>query len=104
MPVSNPTCPIASHQSEYHNRKFSRVAQEGADAFKLTEDGKEGGYKDAMRLARLENEEARAKRAIAEKESKGIERGKMKMDLDKTLPAAEIKDVAKELYFTLPHG
>lgn len=86
---------IASHQSEYHNRKFSRVAQESADAFKPTVDGKEveGGYKDAMRLARLENEEARVKRTIAENR----EEGKMKMDLNNTPPAAEIEDVAKEL-------
>ncbi|KIM83122.1 hypothetical protein PILCRDRAFT_69948 [Piloderma croceum F 1598] len=90
---------IASRQSEYHNRKYGRVAQESADAFKQTEDGKEveGGYKDAMRLARLENEEARVKRAIEEKERKDREEGKMKMDLDKTPPAAEIEAAAKEL-------
>jgi splicing factor 3B subunit 1 len=57
----------------------------------------EGGYKDVMRLAWLENEEARVKCAIAEKESKEIEGGKMKMDLDEMSPAAKIKDVAKEL-------
>jgi splicing factor 3B subunit 1 len=60
----------------------------------------EGGYKDAMRLARLENEEARVKCAIAEKERKDREEGKMKMDLDKTPPATEIEDVAKELATT----
>jgi len=67
---------IASRQSEYHNQKFSQVAQESADAFKQAEDGKEveGGYKDAMRLSRLENEEARVRRGIEEKERK--ERGR----------------------------
>ena len=90
---------IAARQGEYHNRKFARVAQESADAFKLVEDGKEveGGYRDAMRLQRLENEEARVRRAIEEKEKKEREEGKMKMDLDKTPPAAEIEDVAMEL-------
>jgi splicing factor 3B subunit 1 len=102
LPKRSHSRQIASRQSEYHNRKFSRVAQESADAFKPTEDGKEveGGYKDAMRLARLENEEARVKRAIAEKERKDREEGKMKMDLDKTPSAAEIEDVAKELATT----
>jgi splicing factor 3B subunit 1 len=58
---------IASRQSEYHNCKYGRVAQESADAFKQIEDGKEveGGYKNAMRLAWLENEEARVKRGQA---------------------------------------
>lgn len=38
---------ILSQQSEYHNHKCSRVAQESADAFKQLEDGKEveEGYK-----------------------------------------------------------
>jgi hypothetical protein len=49
----------------------------------------------SMRLARLKNEEARVKCAVAEKEGQRRE-GKMKMDLDKTPPAAEIEDVAKE--------
>ncbi|KAI6101293.1 small nuclear ribonucleoprotein [Pisolithus sp. B1] len=40
---------------DYHNRRFNRVAQDGVDVFKQVE----GGYKDAMRLARLEQEEAR---------------------------------------------
>lgn len=89
---------IASRQSDYHNRRFNRVAVDSGDAF-LTEDGKEveGGYKDAMRLSRLEQEEARVKRAIEEKERKDREEGKAKMDLDKTPPAAEIAEVAKEL-------
>jgi splicing factor 3B subunit 1 len=90
---------IASRQSEYHNRKYGRVAQESADAFKQIEDGieVEGGCKDAIRLARLENEEARVKRAIEEKERKVREEGKVKMDLDKTPPAAEIDAAAREL-------
>ncbi|KAG0694581.1 armadillo-type protein [Suillus ampliporus] len=90
---------IAARQSDYHNRRFSRVAQESADAFKQIEDGMEveGGYKEAMRLARLEQEEARVRRAIEEKERQEREEGKMKMDLDKTPPRAELEDVAMEL-------
>ncbi|KAF8892074.1 armadillo-type protein [Infundibulicybe gibba] len=90
---------IAARQSDYHNRRFARVAVESADAFKETEEGKEveGGYKDAMRLSLLEQEEARVKRIIEEKERKDREEGNMKMDLDKTPPAAELEDVAKEL-------
>lgn len=90
---------IAARQSDYHNRRFARVAVESADAFKQGEDGGEveGGYKDAMRLSRLEQEEARVKKAIEEKERKDREEGKMKMDLDKTPPASDFDDVAQEL-------
>ncbi|KAJ6493700.1 armadillo-type protein [Mycena vitilis] len=90
---------IAARQSDYHNRRFDRVAVSSADAFQSTEDGKEieGGYKDAMRLSRLEQEEQRVKRAIQEKERRDREEGKMKMDLDKTPPAAELDEVAREL-------
>ena len=61
---------IASRQSDYHNRRFSRQAHDSADAFKAVEDGQdvEGGYKDAMRLQRLEREEERVRRAIEDKE------------------------------------
>ena len=57
---------IAARQSDYQNRRFNRVAVDSADAFQQGEDGKdvEGGYKDAMRLARLEQEELRVKKAI----------------------------------------
>ncbi|KAG1899481.1 armadillo-type protein [Suillus fuscotomentosus] len=90
---------LPQRQSDYHNRRFSRVAQESADAFKPVEDGMEveGGYKEAMRLARLEQEEARVRRAIEEKERQEREEGKIKMDLDKTPPRAELEDVAMEL-------
>ena len=90
---------IAARQSDYHNRRFSRVAVDSTDAFQQGEDGKdvEGGYKDAMRLARLEQEEQRVKKAIEEKQRKEREEDKMKMDLDKTPPAAEIEAAAKEL-------
>jgi splicing factor 3B subunit 1 len=59
---------IAARQSNYHNRRFDRVVNESADAFKGQEDGKdvEGRYKEAMRLQRLEKEEARVRRAIEE--------------------------------------
>ncbi|KAF7370749.1 Small nuclear ribonucleoprotein [Mycena sanguinolenta] len=90
---------IAARQSDYHNRRFDRVAVDSGDAFQSAQDGKdaEGGYKDAMRLSRLEQEEQRVKRAIQEKERREREEGKMKMDLDKTPPAAELDDVAREL-------
>lgn len=90
---------IAARQSDYHNRRFNRVAVDSADAFAQSGDGNdvEGGYKDAMRLSRLEQEELRVKRAIEEKERKEREEGKMKMDLDRTPPAAELEDVAREL-------
>ncbi|KAI0058982.1 small nuclear ribonucleoprotein [Artomyces pyxidatus] len=91
---------IAQRQSDYHNRRFSRVANESADAFQSSEDGKEGGeggYKEAMRLQMLEKEELRVRRAIEEKEKKAREEDKEKMDLDKTPPAAELEEAEKEL-------
>src|SRR6266550_6300170 len=83
---------IAARQSDYHNRRFNRVAVDSADAFAQEDDDKdaEGGYKEDMRLARLEQEEVRVKRAIEEKERREREEGKMKMDIDKTPPASEI--------------
>ncbi|EPT00672.1 hypothetical protein FOMPIDRAFT_1121978 [Fomitopsis schrenkii] len=90
---------IASRQSDYHNRRFSRQAHESEDAFKAAEEGRdvEGGYKDAMRLQRLEKEEERVRRAIEEKEKQEKEEGQTKMDLDKTPPRAEIQEAVKEL-------
>ena len=90
---------IAARQSDYHNRRFKRVAVDSADAFKQGEEGAddEGGYKEAMRLSRLEQEELRVKRAIEEKERKQREEDKMKMDLDKTPPREEIEAAEKEL-------
>jgi splicing factor 3B subunit 1 len=93
---------IAARQSDYHNRRFNRTANESADAFKASEDGEdaEGGYKEAMRLQRLEKEEERVRRAIEEKERQAREEGKEKMDLDRTPPREEIMEVleaAKEL-------
>ena len=83
----------------YQNRRFNRVAVDSADAFQQVENGKdvEGGYKDAMRLARLEQEELRVKKAIEEKQRKEREEDKMKMDLDRTPPAAEIEAAEKVL-------
>jgi splicing factor 3B subunit 1 len=90
---------IAARQSDYQNRRFERVAHESADAFALGADGQpvEGGYKDAMRLQMLEKEEQRVKRLIEDKERQEREDGKMKMDLDKTPPRAEIQDAVDEL-------
>lgn len=90
---------IAARQSDYHNRRFNRQAHESGDAFKAAEGGEdvEGGYKDAMRLQRLEKEEERVRRAIEEKERQAREEGKEKMDLDKTPPREELIEAAQEL-------
>jgi splicing factor 3B subunit 1 len=90
---------IAARQSDYHNRRFNRTANESADAFVAREDGQptEGGYKEAMRLQRLEKEEQRVRRAIDEKEKRDREEDKEKMDLDRTPPAAELEAAEEEL-------
>lgn len=90
---------IAARQSDYHNRRFNRQALESGDAFKASEDGQdvEGGYKEAMRLQRLEKEEERVRRAIEEREKEAREQGQSKMDLDKTPPREELEEVQKEL-------
>ncbi|CAK5267607.1 unnamed protein product [Mycena citricolor] len=88
---------IAARQSDYHNRRFDRVGVASGDAFAENGEQTEGGYKDAMRLSRLEQEELRVKRAIQDKERQEREEGKLKMDLDKTPPASELDDVAMEL-------
>ena len=95
---------IAARQSDYHNRRFSRVANESVDAFTAKEDGQptEGGYKEAMRLQRLEKEEQRVRRAIEEKEKRDREEDKDKMDLDRTPPAAELEAAEKELAASQP--
>ena len=90
---------IASRQSDYHSRRFNRQALDSGDAFKAAENGDEveGGYKDAMRLQRLEKEEERVRRAIEEKEKQAREEGQAKMDLDRTPPRAELEEAQKEL-------
>jgi splicing factor 3B subunit 1 len=95
---------IAARQSDYHNRRFNRVANESADAFTQKEDGQstEGGYKEAMRLQRLEKEEQRVRRAIEEKEKQEREEDKDKMDIDRTPPAAELEAAEKELAAAQP--
>ena len=95
---------IAARQTDYHNRRFNRVANESADAFSQKEDGQtaEGGYKEAMRLQRLEKEEQRVRRAIEEKEKREKEEEKEKMDLDRTPPAAELEAAEKELAAAQP--
>jgi splicing factor 3B subunit 1 len=95
---------IAARQSDYHNRRFNRVANESADAFteKEGDQSTEGGYKEAMRLQRLEKEEQRVRRAIEENEKREREEDKEKMDLDRTPPAAELEAAEKELAATQP--
>jgi len=90
---------IAARQSDYHNRRFKRVAVDSADAFKQVEDGQEveGGYKEAMRLAKLEQDEQRVGKIIEEKERKEREESQMKMDLDRTPPREEIEAAQREL-------
>ncbi len=95
---------IAARQSDYHNRRFNRVANESADVFseKENDQSAEGGYKEAMKLQRLEKEEQRVRRAIEEKEKREREEGKDKMDLDRTPPAAELEAAEKELAAAQP--
>ncbi|KAG8936433.1 Splicing factor 3B subunit 1 [Tulasnella sp. 418] len=78
---------IASRQSDYQKRRFNVDRSSGisADPFKEGTES-EGGYKDAMRVARLEREEERVRRLIEEKERKEAEEGKV--DGDKTPPAS----------------
>jgi len=80
---------IATRQSDYHLRRFDRSAHDSADAFAAHQDGTgvEGGYKEAMRLQRLEKEEARVRKLIEEKKDRGGE-----MDLDRTPPRAELDE------------
>ena len=89
---------IASRQSDYHLRRFDRSAHDSADAFAAQQDGTdvEGGYKEAMRLQRLEKEEARVRKLIEEREKKDGESGD-KMDLDRTPPRAELDEAEKIL-------
>ena len=95
---------IASRQSNYHSRRFNRVANESADAFleKEGDQSVEGGYKEAMKLQMLEKEEQRVRRAIEEKEKREREEDKEKMDLDRTPPAAELEAAEKELAAARP--
>src|SRR5258708_38645182 len=88
---------IADRQSDYHNRRFNRVANESADAFteKEGDQSTEGGYKEAMRLQRLEKEGQRGRRAIEGNEKREREEDKEKKDLDRTPPAAELEAAEK---------
>ncbi|KAE9405769.1 ARM repeat-containing protein [Gymnopus androsaceus JB14] len=81
--------------ADYYHRRFDRVALDSIDAFKEVGGEGKGGYKDLMRRARLDQEEARVKRAIEEKQRE--DEAKLKRNLDKTPPASEIQDVAVEL-------
>jgi splicing factor 3B subunit 1 len=90
---------IAARQGEYHARRFERVAHESADAFAAGEGDaadEVGGYKEAMRLQRLQKEEQRVRRILEDREREEREEGKMKMDLDRTPPRAELQEAAEE--------
>jgi splicing factor 3B subunit 1 len=89
---------IAARQSDYHNRRFERQGLASVDAFADGGHGEgEGGYKEAMRLQRLEKEELRVRRAIEEKERQEREEGKQPEDLDRTPPRAEIEEASRQL-------
>ena len=90
---------IAARQSDYHLRRFDRSAHDSTDAFAAQQDGTEveGGYKDAMRLQRLEKEEARVRKLIEDRDKQDREEGGDKMDLDRTPPRAELDEAEKIL-------
>lgn len=68
---------IANRQSDYHLRRFNRdIGPESTtDAFSgETNEGEEGGYKEAMRRAEIEREEERVRRLIETKEREAQEK------------------------------
>lgn len=74
---------IQTRQSDYHNRRFDRDpgGAVGSDPFsgQSTDKGsEEGGYKEAMRRAELEREEARVMQKIKEKQNEAS----YQMDVD----------------------
>ncbi|PLW07094.1 hypothetical protein PCANC_21827 [Puccinia coronata f. sp. avenae] len=74
---------ISSRQSDYHNRRFDRDpgGAVGSDPFAAQskdKDQEEGSYKEAMRRAELEREEARVMKKIKEKQNEAADQ----MDVD----------------------
>lgn len=87
---------IQSRQSDYHNRRFDRDASGTvvSDPFSSSAEGNdqsEGGYKEAMRRAELEREEARVMKKIKEQQ----EEGSNNMDVDR--PERSKTPTAEEL-------
>lgn len=82
---------IAHRESDYHKRRhlINREVGVSSDPFKQGE-GEEGesGYQLAMRLNHLEREEQRVRRLIEQKQQADEDEDKMKLDGDKTPPAA----------------
>ncbi|KAG8951862.1 Splicing factor 3B subunit 1 [Tulasnella sp. 424] len=82
---------IAHRESDYQKRRhlINRDVGVSSDPFKQGE-GEEGesGYQLAMRLNHLEREEQRVKRLIEQKQQAEEDEDKMKLDGDKTPPAA----------------
>ncbi|KAH9809439.1 splicing factor 3B subunit 1, partial [Melampsora americana] len=75
---------IQSRQSDYHNRRFDRDSSGTvvSDPFSSSAEGNdqsEGGYKEAMRRAELEREEARVMKKIKEQQ----EEASNQMDVDR---------------------
>lgn len=67
---------IASRENEYHARRFDRDAGVRVDAFAAegtTTSGEASSYGEVMRLAELEREELRVKRAIEKQREEGVD-------------------------------
>ncbi|KAJ7761918.1 armadillo-type protein [Mycena maculata] len=84
---------IAARRAGEHDR-FARVAVHGEDPFQSSDtNAAESGYATAMRLAHLEQEEARTQAVIASRERQDT----VKMDLDLTPRAPTISDADTSL-------
>lgn len=97
---------VASRQSDYHKRRFEidRSVGVSSDPFKQGEGEGDGssGYQEAMRLVQLEKEEERVRRLIEQKEQKDREEGQMKLDGDKTPPAALRAPASEDMDVDVP--
>lgn len=85
---------IVSRQTDYQKRRFQIDRESGVnnDAFTAsTSDDVPNGYADAMRVAWLEREEQRVRRAIEEKERRPREGDSSEMELDKTPPRQDLE-------------
>lgn len=99
---------IAHRQSDYHNRRFNldRTVGVNSDPFKQGEGEGAGddntGYKEAMRIAKLEREELRVRQLIEQKEQQEKDEGQMKLDGDKTPPAATRAPASEDMDVDIP--
>lgn len=90
---------VSSRQDVYRDSQLGRVARESADPFKQSDEGgnNNGGYRDAMRQVWLESEEARVNGIIEKKERNERAGDQMKIDLDRTPPAAGTQEAAERV-------